>query len=135
MQLSLAASAPHILQQTIPLRQSVQRVVALAHGSYKSTESIDLALTCESTILINFANGDLDGCMILGLDNAVGGTALAGDVTSKIIGISSNSYYSRGTSSPRCSRSEGDVQVDKFTLVVFHIGGFCACGFLRSPVV
>lgn len=106
MQLSLAASAPHILQQTIPLRQPVQRVIALTHGSHESAESVNLALACESTILINLANGDLDGCMILGLDNAVGGTALS-----------------------------GDVKVDEFTLVVFHLGGFCAYEIVRSPVV
>ena len=31
--------------------------------------------------LVNFGNGDLDRGMVLGLDDAVGGAALAGDVT------------------------------------------------------
>jgi hypothetical protein len=99
MQLSLAASAPDILQQTIPLCQSVQGIVALAHGSHEAAQGVDLALACESAILINLANRDLDRCVVLGLDNAVGGAALAGDVTVKTIEISFNSYSSRGISS------------------------------------
>jgi hypothetical protein len=81
MRLSLQASAPNILQQTISLCQSVQRIVALPHRSYEAAEGIDLALACESTVLINLSHGDLDGCVVLGLDDAVGGAALAGDVT------------------------------------------------------
>ena len=45
--------------------------------------------------------------MILGLDNAVGGAALAGDITGKIMAISLNSYSSRGISMLRSSRSGG----------------------------
>jgi hypothetical protein len=56
MQLSLKASAPHILQQTIPLCQSVQRIVALAHRSYEAAKCVDLALSSESAVLIDFAN-------------------------------------------------------------------------------
>jgi hypothetical protein len=81
MRLSLQASAPNILQQTISLCQSVQRIVALPHRSYEAAEGIDLALACESTVLINLSHGDLDGCVVLSLDDAVGGAALAGDVT------------------------------------------------------
>jgi hypothetical protein len=40
-----------------------------------------LALACESTVLINLSDGDLDRCVVLGLDDAVGGAALAGDIT------------------------------------------------------
>jgi hypothetical protein len=39
-----------------------------------------LALACESTVLVNLSYGDLDRCVILGLDDAVGCAALAGDV-------------------------------------------------------
>lgn len=135
MQLSLAASAPHILQQTIPLRQPVQRVVALTHGSHESAECVNLALACESTILINLANGDLDGCMILGLDNAVGGTALSGDVTGKITAVSFKFLFFEGYANASPFTYWRDVQVDEFTLVVFHLGGFCAYEIVRSPVV
>jgi hypothetical protein len=88
MQLSLAASAPDILQQTITLRQSVQGIVALAHSPYETAQSVDLALACESAVLVNLSNRYLDGCVVLGLDNAVGGAALAGDVTVKMMRIS-----------------------------------------------
>jgi hypothetical protein len=88
MQLSLAASAPDILQQAITLRQSVQGIVALAHSPYEAAQGVDLALACESAVLVNLSNGDLDGCVVLGLDNAVGGAALAGDVTVKMMRIS-----------------------------------------------
>jgi hypothetical protein len=83
MHLSLTASAPDILQQTISLRQSVQGIVALAHCSYKAAKGVDLALACVSAVLVNLADGDLDRCVVLGLDDAVGGAALAGDVTRK----------------------------------------------------
>jgi hypothetical protein len=135
MQLSLAASTPDILQQAIPLRQSVQGIIALTHSSYKSAQGIDLALACESTVLINLANGDLDGCVILCLDNAVGGTALAGDVTVKTVEISFSSYFSRRTSLFWHFEFWRDIQVDEFSFVVFHLGGFFACEYLRSPVV
>lgn len=80
MRLSLQTSAPHVLQQTISLCQSVQRIVALAHCSYESAESVDLVLARQSTVLVNLCDGDLDGCVVLGLDDAVGSAALAGDV-------------------------------------------------------
>jgi len=81
--LSLAASAPYVLQQTISLCQSVQGIVALAHRSYETAKGVDLALACESTILINLADGDLDRGVVLGLDDAVGGRAFSWDVAVK----------------------------------------------------
>lgn len=80
IRLSLAASAPDILQQTISLCQSVQRVVGLAHCANETAESVDLALTGEATRLIDLSNGDLNGCVVLGLDNSVGSAALSWDV-------------------------------------------------------
>jgi hypothetical protein len=81
MHLSLGASAPHILQQTVPLCQSVQRVVTLAHRPNEAAQSIDLALSRESTVLIDLSDGDLDRCVVLGLDDSVGCAAFARDVT------------------------------------------------------
>jgi hypothetical protein len=80
MCLSLAASAPDILQQTISLCQSVQGIIGLSHRANETAKSIDLALTSESTVLIDLSNGDLDGCVILGLDDSVGSAALSWDV-------------------------------------------------------
>lgn len=98
MHLSLAACAPDVLQQTITLRQSVQGIVALAHGPYESAQGVDLVLARVSAVLINLADGDLDRCVVLGLDDAVGGAALAGDVTVKNGGKSASIRDLRGVS-------------------------------------
>lgn len=132
MRLSLAASAPDVLQQSIPLRQSVQGIVALAHGSHKSAQGVDLALAGESAVLVNLANGDLDGRMVLGLDDAVGGAALAGDVTAQTV-RSASIPTSRGISRVAFQLWR-DVQVDEFSLIVFHFGEFFAGEFSRSLV-
>lgn len=125
MQLSLEASAPDILQHAISLCQPVQGIVALAHGSYKSGQGVDLALACESAVFINLANGDLDGCVILGLDNAVGCAALAGDVTVKTLRISFNSLFEGWFDAAHLALWR-DIQVDELSLIVFHICGFFA---------
>jgi hypothetical protein len=81
MPLSLKTSTPYVLQQTISLCQSVQGIVALAHRSYEAAEGIHLALACESAILVNLSDGDLDGGVVFSFDDAVGCAALARDVT------------------------------------------------------
>ena len=81
MHLSLDASAPNVLQQTVALCQSVQGIVALAHCSYEAAKCVDLALTSVSAVLVNFAYRDLDRRMVLGLDDTVGCAALSWDVT------------------------------------------------------
>jgi hypothetical protein len=78
--LSLAASAPNVLQQTITLAQSVQGIVALAHGPYETAQGVDLVLAGVSAVLVDLADGNLDRGVVLGLDDAVGGAALAWDV-------------------------------------------------------
>lgn len=134
MHLSLAASAPDILQQTITLRQSVQGVVALAHGPHESAQCVHLALACESAVLINLADGDLNGCVVLGLDDAVGSTALAGDVTAKKMEISFNSNSSKSISrhahcSSTCKMGERTGQRD--LLCRSPSWRIFACGFMR----
>ena len=81
MHLSLDASAPNVLQQTIALCQSVQGIVALAHCSYEAAKCVNLALASVSAVLVNFAYRDLDRRMVLGLDDTVGCAALSWDVT------------------------------------------------------
>jgi len=78
--LSLTASAPDILQQAIPLRKSVQGIITFAHRPNETTQCVGLALSCESTVLVNLADRDLYGSVVLGLDDAVGGAAFAWDV-------------------------------------------------------
>ena len=39
-----------------------------------------MVLTGVTAVLVNLGDGDLDGGVVVGLDDAVGGAALAGDV-------------------------------------------------------
>lgn len=39
-----------------------------------------MVLTGVAAVLVNLGDGDLDGGVVVGLDDAVGGAALAGDV-------------------------------------------------------
>ena len=64
------------------MREAVEGVVALAHGADEAAEGVDLVVTLDGTaVLVDLCDGDLDGTVVLGLDDAVGGAALAGDVT------------------------------------------------------
>jgi hypothetical protein len=79
--IDLSLSAPDALEEAVALGQSVEGVVALAHGSDETAEGVDVVLALDgTTVLVNLGNGDLDRAVILGLDDAVGGAALAGDV-------------------------------------------------------
>lgn len=77
---ALPASRPHVLQVTIALRQAVQRVIALAACAQKAAQSVGLVLAGVAAGLVDLGDGDLDGAVVVGLDDAVGGRALAGDV-------------------------------------------------------
>jgi hypothetical protein len=79
--LSLLLSAPDALQETITLCQSVEGVVALAHRADEAAEGVDLVLAGVSAVLVDLSDGDLDGSVVLGLDDAVRCAALAGDQT------------------------------------------------------
>lgn len=80
-QACLSLSAPDVLQQTVTLSKTVHGVVGLAHGADETAEGIDVALAADGTaVLINLGDANLDGAVVLGLDDAVGGRALAGDV-------------------------------------------------------
>jgi len=76
----LSAGAPDSLEETILLCQPVERVVALAHGADEAAEGICLVLAGVAAVLVDLADADLDGGVVLGLDDAAGGAALAGDV-------------------------------------------------------
>ena len=77
----LSLSAPDALDEAVALGQSVHGIVGLAHGTDEAAEGVDVVLAGDGTAgLINLGDGDLDGAVVLGLDDAVGGRALAGDV-------------------------------------------------------
>lgn len=74
--------APHVLDKSVPLSEAVHGVVGLAHGADEAAEGVDVVLAGDGTaVLVNLGDVDLDGTVVLGLDDAVGGAALAGDVT------------------------------------------------------
>ena len=77
----LSAGAPDVLEVAVTLSEAVDAVVRLAHGADEAAESVGLSLAVESAVLVDLCDGDLDGTVVLGLDDAVGGAALAGDVT------------------------------------------------------
>ena len=71
---------PNGLQEPIPLRQSIQAIVALSAATHEATERVDLVLTGIAARLVDFADADLDGGVVFGFDDAVCGGALARDV-------------------------------------------------------
>jgi hypothetical protein len=77
----LPASAPHALQEPIPLCQSVDAVVTLTHLAHEAAERKDVVLASVASVVVDLCDGDLDRGVVLGLDDAVCGGALAGDVT------------------------------------------------------
>lgn len=83
------------------MREPVEGVVALADGTDEAAEGVDDVLALDGTaVVVNLGDRDLDRSVVLGLDDAVGGTALA-----------------------------GDVEVDGLALVVLHGCGMCEYGF------
>lgn len=81
---NLSLGAPDGLDETITLSQSVQRVVGLTHGTDEAAQGVDMVLSGDGTaVLVNLGDGDLDGAVVLGLDDAVGSAALARDVTGR----------------------------------------------------
>ena len=78
--LPLAVSRPDVLEVAVTLSEAVEGVVALAAGTNETAESVGLVLAGVAAVLVNLANGELDRGVVVGLDDAVGGAALAGDV-------------------------------------------------------
>jgi hypothetical protein len=68
----LPGRAPNALEEAILLCEPVEAVVTLAHGADEAAESVDLVVTSVATVLVNLADADLDGSVILGLNDASG---------------------------------------------------------------
>lgn len=81
--LMLTRGGPDVLQQPVLLSKPIQGVVALAHGPNETAQRICDVLASVAAGLVNLSNRDLNGCVVLGLDDAVGGTALTRDVTAR----------------------------------------------------
>ncbi|KAI9172206.1 hypothetical protein HJFPF1_01699 [Paramyrothecium foliicola] len=80
----LSLGAPDALDQAVALGQAVHGIVALAHRSHEAAEGVDVVLAGNgAAVLVNLGDRNLDGTVVLGLDDAVGGAALAGDVAGR----------------------------------------------------
>jgi hypothetical protein len=79
--LSGLLSGPDILEETVTLSEAVQGVIGLTLGADEAGQSVNLVLAGVATVLVDLADGDLHGGVVLGLDDAVGGAALAWDET------------------------------------------------------
>lgn len=55
--------------------QPVDRIVGFARGANEAAEGIGDKGTCHAASVVNIANVDLDGSVVLGGDEAVGGGA------------------------------------------------------------
>ena len=84
----VSARVPDTLEEAVPLGEAVDAVVALAHCAHEAAKRVDLVLAGVAAVLVDLGDADLDGAVVLGLDDAVGRAALAGDVPAqgKIMG-------------------------------------------------
>jgi hypothetical protein len=76
----VSTRVPDVLEEAVALGEAVHAVVALAHGADEAAEGVDLVLASVTAVLVNLGDRDLDRAVVLGLDDAVGRAALAGDV-------------------------------------------------------
>jgi len=76
----VSARVPDTLEVAVPLGEAVHAVVALAHCAHEAAKRVDLVLAGVAAVLVDLGDADLDGAVVLGLDDAVGRAALAGDV-------------------------------------------------------
>lgn len=126
----LSLSRPDGLDEAVTLSQTVHGVVGLAHGADETAEGVDMCLAGNGTaVLVNLGNGDLDRAVILGLDDAVGSAALAGDVAvNRSRNISTPSFFLANRfwiSNWYCLGVLGAVlQIDDLATVVLHLDGF-----------
>lgn len=116
--LTLAGGSPDVLEVTVTLGQTVEGVVTLAAGTDEAAESEGLVLAGVATVLVNLADGELDGGVVVGLDDAVGGAALAGHVA---VEVSLWFFAKRGFSSdPAPAVSEASWSISQFLSAVAH---------------
>lgn len=117
---NLPLGAPDVLEETVTLGETVQRVVALTHGTDETRESVDdvLALDC-TAVLIHLGDGNLAGAVVLGSDDPARRRALARDVTRgrPLLENVCGRYSSKLTA------KKIGLQVDDFATVVLHLCG------------
>lgn len=144
----LSAGAPDVLEVAVTLSEAVDAVVGLAHGANEAAEGVGLSLASESAVLVDLGDADLNRAVVLGLDDAVGGAALAGDVTARSRYVSPClsclpllcvSFCRSGGAlcsvGGRKSRDDGGiVQVDKVSAFVLHGDGVVRWGVVEKKM-
>lgn len=79
--MDLSSVRKDILEEALLLRKSVERVVRLALGANVAADGEGGVLAGNgAALLVNVSNVDLNRGVVLGLDDAVGGIALARNV-------------------------------------------------------
>ena len=76
----LPRGRPDALEEAVALCEPVDGVVGLAHGADEAGQGVDLVLAGVAAVLVDLCDADLHRGVVLGLDDAAGGAALAGDV-------------------------------------------------------
>jgi hypothetical protein len=129
----LSDGVPDVLDEAVALGETVESIVALAHGPNETAQGIDVVLALDGTaVLVNLGDRNLDRGVILGLDDAVGGAALARDVT-----VDEESQLRVPSFLVIVVNSTGEkkpLQVDDLALVVLHCCG-CGVGAAEREVV
>lgn len=128
---NLSLGRPDVLDEAVALGQAVQGIVGLTHGADEAAQGVDVVLAGDSTAgLVHLGDGNLNGSVVLGLDDTVGGRALAGDVT---IGRGGRSVHRVLVFTFRrilpttlcCGRfHQGRLQVHDLATVVLHCEGW-----------
>lgn len=78
---TLTGVRPDVLEQTVSLGESVQRVVSLTTGSDVTAKSVGGEVVWNGTaLLVDVDDVKLDGSVVLSLDDSVGGRALSWNV-------------------------------------------------------
>lgn len=77
----LTGVRPNVLQQTIVLSQTVQRIIRFTSGSNVTGQSVGNVLTWDSTsFFINLSDVDLNRCVVISLDDSVGSRTFSWNV-------------------------------------------------------
>lgn len=77
----LSGVRPDVLEDTVLLGQSVERVISLGSRSDVTGQSVgDVVTGNGSASLVDLGDVDLDGGVVISLDDSVSGRALSGNV-------------------------------------------------------
>jgi hypothetical protein len=103
----LPGRAPDALEEAILLCEPVEAVVALAHGADEAAQGVGLVLAGVAAVLVNLADADLDGGVVLGLDDASGGRleGISIAIGSSFGDLASTHAFAGDVNCAKCQRS------------------------------